>query len=74
MGMPFPIGMKMALLRSQAPTAFLWGINGAMSVCASVLAVLIAVSWGISTAFWVGCASYAIALAALVYAVRGLRA
>ena len=74
MGMPFPIGMKMASLRPQAPTAFLWGINGAMSVCASVLAVLIAVSWGISTAFWVGCASYAIALAALVYAARGLRA
>jgi hypothetical protein len=74
MGMPFPIGMKMASLRSQAPTAFLWGINGAMSVCASVLAVLIAVSWGISAAFWVGCASYAVALVALAYAVRGQRA
>jgi SAM-dependent methyltransferase len=74
MGMPFPIGMKMASLRPQAPTAFLWGINGAMSVCASVLAVLIAVSWGISTAFWVGCLSYAVAMVALVYAVQGQRA
>jgi len=51
MGMPFPIGMKMASLRPNAPTAFLWGINGAMSVCASVLAVVVALSWGISTAF-----------------------
>jgi len=74
MGMPFPIGMKMASLRPQAPTAFLWGINGAMSVCASVLAVLIAISWGISTAFWAGCASYAVAVAALAYAVRPQRA
>ena len=70
MGMPFPIGMKMASLRPNAPTAFLWGINGAMSVCASVLAVLIALSWGISSAFWTGCVSYAVGLAALAYAAR----
>ena len=72
MGMPFPIGMKLASLRPNAPTAFLWGINGAMSVCASVLAVVVALSWGISTAFWVGCVSYAVALAALAYGVRTL--
>ena len=70
MGMPFPIGMKMASLRPQAPTAFLWGINGAMSVCASVLAVLIAMTWGVSTTFWVGCLCYAVALAALSFTVR----
>jgi heme/copper-type cytochrome/quinol oxidase subunit 4 len=72
MGMPFPIGMKMASLRPNAPTAFLWGINGAMSVCASVLAVVIALSWGISSAFWVGCVCYAVGLAALAYAAREL--
>jgi hypothetical protein len=72
MGMPFPIGMKLASLRPNAPTAFLWGINGAMSVCASVLAVLVALSWGISSAFWAGCVSYAVALAALAYEARAL--
>ena len=72
MGMPFPIGMKMASLRPSAPTAFLWGINGAMSVCASVVAVVIAMSWGISTAFWAGCVCYAVALAALAYEARSL--
>jgi len=65
MGMPFPLGMKVASLRPNAPTVFLWGINGATSVCASVLAVAIAMSWGISTAFWVGFASYAMASAAM---------
>jgi hypothetical protein len=64
--------MKMASLRPDAPMAFLWGINGAMSVCASVLAVLIALSWGISSAFWAGCVSYAVGLAALAYAARAL--
>jgi len=65
MGMPFPIGMKVASLKPNAPTVFLWGVNGATSVCASVLAVAIALGWGISTAFWVGCVSYAMASAAL---------
>lgn len=71
MGMPFPIGMKVASLRPDTPTVFLWGINGATSVCASVLAVAIAMGWGISTAFWAGFASYAIASAAMgLVAVR----
>ncbi len=65
MGMPFPLGMKVASLKPDAPTAFFWGINGATSVCASVFAVVISMGWGISSAFWAGCLSYAAASAAL---------
>ena len=65
MGMPFPLGMKVASLRPNAPTVFFWGVNGATSVCGSVLAVAIALGWGISASFWLGAASYAIAVAAL---------
>jgi hypothetical protein len=65
MGMPFPIGMKLASLRENAPTAFFWGANGATSVLASVLGVAIALQWGISIAFWVGVACYAVAALAL---------
>jgi len=65
MGMPFPLGMKLASLRPDAPTAFFWGINGATSVCASVLAVAISMGWGISMAFWAGCLAYAVAAGAL---------
>lgn len=72
MGMPFPLGMKVTSLRPNAPTAFFWGINGATSVCASVLAVAISLGWGISSAFWLGCVSYAAATAALgLVIVRG---
>lgn len=65
MGMPFPLGMKVAALRPNAPTTFFWGINGATSVCASVLAVAISLGWGVSAAFWVGFASYVIATSAI---------
>jgi hypothetical protein len=71
MGMAFPLGMRVASLRSAAITPWLWGINGAASVCASVLAVVIAVGSGISAAFWTGFACYLTALAALVWVGRG---
>jgi SAM-dependent methyltransferase len=66
MGMPFPIGMRAASARPGAPTAFLWGINGATSVCASVLGVVIALFFGISMSYWAGFAAYVIAAVSLV--------
>ena len=70
MGMPFPLGMKVAASRWAALNPWLWGINGAASVCASVLAVAIALQCGISASFWVGTASYGVALVALLVAAR----
>ena len=68
MGMAFPIGMGLASARSPALTPWLWGVNGATSVCASVLAVVIALAFGISRAFWAGTACYALAAAAFLWA------
>jgi hypothetical protein len=67
MGMCFPMGMKAASLRrgGEGLTAWLWGINGAMSVVASVLSVVIAMSFGIAASWWIGVACYAIALWAI---------
>jgi hypothetical protein len=70
MGMPFAIGMRAAGRVANAPTAFLWGINGAASVCASVLAVVIALFFGISTAFWTGALMYGLAVASMVVISR----
>ncbi len=58
MGMPFSLGMAAAGRNADAPTAFMWGINGAMSVVASVFAVLIAMFFGINTAFATGAVAY----------------
>ncbi len=66
MGMLFPIGMKMASGDRESIKPWLWGINGATSVCASVLAVVISLSFGISAAFWCGVAFYVIACVALL--------
>lgn len=70
MGMAFPIGMGAAAGRSGAAKAFLWGINGAASVCASVFAVAIAVFFGISMSYWTGVVAYAVAASALLVIVR----
>jgi hypothetical protein len=66
MGMPFAMGMRMATTRPGATTAFMWGINGATSVCGSVFGLVFALFFGISTAFWVGAFAYLVALLAMV--------
>jgi predicted membrane-bound spermidine synthase len=72
MGMPLPMGMRIASrdpdARAMAP--WLWGINGSTSVIASVLAVVVAMSAGITAAFWTGLACYALAAAALAWQMR----
>lgn len=68
MGMAFPMGMKQALRRGEALGPWLWGVNGATSVCASVLAVALALTAGISAAFWIGVGCYAVAWAAFAWA------
>lgn len=70
MGMAFPLGMRVAAERAPALTPWLWGVNGATSVCASVLAVVIALTASISAAFWTGTACYAIAMVAFIASGR----
>ena len=65
MGMAFPIGMRRALAEAPSIAPWLWGVNGAASVSASVLVVVIALGAGISAAFWVGTVCYVAALGAL---------
>lgn len=67
MGMAFPLGMKLASTRSISLAPWLWGINGATSVCGSVLAIAIALSSSISTSFWLGSIFYAFAFCAFIW-------
>ena len=70
MGMAFPLGMREAGRRDGAPTAWYWGVNGAFSVIASVLAVVVAVFLGVTVTLLVGLAAYVVALAALWRSTR----
>jgi hypothetical protein len=66
--MAFPLGMKAAQASAADLAPWLWGINGATSVCASVIAIVIAINAGVGTTFWAGTAFYVLAL--LAYARR----
>ena len=68
MGMAFPLGMRQAVERTRHLAPWLLGINGAMSVCASVLAAAISLVYGISATFWLGVAAYAGAVFAFLIA------
>jgi predicted membrane-bound spermidine synthase len=70
MGTAFPLGMRLAAASRPQLTPWLWGVNGAVSVLASVAAIVIAIAFGISASFWAGVASYLIAAAAFAVAAR----
>ncbi len=71
MGMAFPLGMGRALADAPALAPWLWGVNGAASVCASVLAVVIALGAGIAASYWAGAVCYLAALGALLWRQPG---
>jgi hypothetical protein len=71
MGMAFPIGLRMADAAVPGLTPWLWAVNGAASVCASVLATVIALGSGISAALWAGGGCYGIGLLAAALAGGG---
>jgi len=70
MGMAFPLGMRLASGKVPDLTPWLWGINGATSVCGSVLAFGIVLFYGISAGFWVGAFCYLVALVSYSLAQR----
>jgi hypothetical protein len=72
MGTAFPLGMKLASGLSAPLTPWFWGINGATSVCASVLGVVISLHAGISASFWTGLSWYVLAFAAFLAARRSI--
>jgi len=74
MGMAFPLGMRLSNQGFESLAPGLWGINGAASVFASVLAVMIDMNIGISSSFWSGLSFYAIAFCAYLWASKTIRA
>jgi hypothetical protein len=73
MGMALPLGMERASRDSASLMPWLFGINGAVSVCASVLAMVFAMNMGISFTFWMGVGSYLAAPLCLLWAGKGGR-
>jgi len=61
MGIAFPLGMKLVKSGLEGIKPWLWGINGVTSVYATVITVLISMTWGISASYWTGFLFYIIA-------------
>jgi hypothetical protein len=61
MGIPFPGGIRWMLLEQQrsAPIPWIWAANGAASVVSSVLAALLALSFGFDWVLRIGALCYA---------------
>ncbi len=58
LGLAFPIGMRLVGAASDVATAWLWGVNGACGVLASVGAVAISMWFGIHRNLWLAAVTY----------------
>lgn len=73
LGFAFPTGMKLVGAIDKEPMPWFWGINGATGVLASVLAVMLSISMGISATMLVASLCYA-ALVPISFSLMRLRA
>lgn len=64
MGLPFASGLRLVEQHDPALVPWAWAINGSFSVISSVLAVMVALTWGFAAVLWLGAAAYAVALLA----------
>ena len=62
LGTAFPLGLRAVPGNLSALGPWLWAVNGAGSVCAATVALLVAMSAGITNTFYVAIGSYVIAL------------
>jgi len=69
LGMPFPAGLATIRRFGRDFVAWAWAVNGAASVAAPVVAMIVAISSGFSVALRVGALAY-IAAAALLYVLQ----
>lgn len=71
MGIPFATGLRYLEEKYPRFIPWAWGINGLTSVMGSVLAIIIAMRIGFSMVIFLGCATYALGLCAMLYHMRG---
>lgn len=73
MGVPFPSGIEVLERTLPALIPWAWGINGAVSVIASILAILVAVSLGFRTVLVLAALVYLAGLWAMAGYINGQR-
>ncbi len=66
LGTVLPLGVRTIARRAPGEVPWLWAVNGAVSVFASVLATMLSIAMGIGATYMVGAACYAVASYALL--------
>jgi hypothetical protein len=61
MGMFFPLGIRWIRKQTHDLIPWAWGINGCASVLGSIVAFILAISFGFSVALWSALACYILA-------------
>jgi hypothetical protein len=64
LGFAFPTGMRLVSAIDDQPTPWFWGINGATGVLASVLGVILSISFGINVTMLISAACYLLVIPA----------
>lgn len=65
LGMPFPLGLRLAIERSTALGSWAWGVNGFFTVIGTVLALILGMMIGFRMVLLLACSSYLFALMAI---------
>lgn len=58
LGMPFPLGLRLAMQRSSALGSWAWGINGFFTVIGTILALMLGMMIGFRMVLLLACACY----------------
>ena len=58
LGMPFPLGLRLAMQRSSALGSWAWGVNGFFTVIGTVLALMLGMMIGFRIVLLLACACY----------------
>jgi Spermine/spermidine synthase domain len=62
LGMPFPLGLRVAMQRSSSLGAWAWGVNGFFTVIGTVLALMLGMMVGFRIVLLLACGCYLIGL------------
>ena len=65
LGMPFPLGLRLAMRESSAFASWAWGVNGFFTVIGTVLALMLGMMVGFRMVLLLSCLCYAIAFVAI---------
>jgi hypothetical protein len=70
LGMPFPLGLRLAMRRSSALGSWAWGVNGFFTVIGTVLALMLGMMIGFRMVLLLASACYVGGLLALAWLSR----